>query len=116
MKIFLLIILQLANFINCNSLKIIKQRPIFSDATISAATQVIIPRNISLATGFFLISLLLMNCLIIYIIFQVILVVEATTYKEAQPIVYSILENIEYFRINPVTGYVYIYSPLINQV
>jgi hypothetical protein len=53
MKIILLIILQLANFINCNSLKNIKQRPIFSDSTISAASQIIIPRNISLATGFF---------------------------------------------------------------
>jgi hypothetical protein len=66
MKIFLLLILQVANFINGNSLKNIKQRPIFSDATISAASQVIIPRNISLATGFFFkISLLLINFLII---------------------------------------------------
>ena len=45
-------LLKVANYMNCNSLmKHMKQRPIFSDATISAAAQIVIPRNISLATG-----------------------------------------------------------------
>ena len=52
MKVILFVILQIVNFIDCNSLQNIKQRPIFSDATISSASQVVIPRNISLASGF----------------------------------------------------------------
>lgn len=45
-----------------------------------------------------------------------VLTVYATTYKEAQPIVYSILEDIPYFSIDACCGVIRLISPFIDKV
>jgi hypothetical protein len=40
-----------------------------------------------------------------------IIKIEATTYKEAEPVTYSLINGLPHFKIDHITGLIYLYSP-----